>query len=402
MKKKNILIVAAVFPPEPVVSANLFYDMANELAKDHNVTVLRPLPTRPAGFKFDNYDNTNFPFKVVEMKSYTNAKSDLLCRFRESVSCGKEAAKYIKRHHKEIDFIYNDPWQLFGVNIVARTAVKYGIPYVMVVQDIYPESISSKLPLFLGRIVNKILLPIDRYNETHAVFVHTISDKMVKHLSKTRGIAEDKYIVVRNWQNEQDFINYTESKEDKNDTLTFMYMGNVGPLAGLDFTLDAFKRANLNNARFVIAGSGSAKQDLIKKVNTEKISNVEFWDVPGGQVPATQAKADIMVLPVKKGFAMSSIPSKLPAYMFSSKPVLASVDLESETAKCITDSDAGWVVEPENTSTLAKAFNMISTLDEEKLQQAGARGFEYAMKNLSRSGNLPILANAILKSINNG
>lgn len=46
---KRILIVTAVFPPEPVVSAQISYDLATELSKKYNVTVLCPPPTRPNG-----------------------------------------------------------------------------------------------------------------------------------------------------------------------------------------------------------------------------------------------------------------------------------------------------------------------------------------------------------------
>ena len=46
----NILIISAVFPPEPVVSANLSRDLAEELSKNNQVTVLCPKPTRPNGF----------------------------------------------------------------------------------------------------------------------------------------------------------------------------------------------------------------------------------------------------------------------------------------------------------------------------------------------------------------
>jgi hypothetical protein len=54
MKDKNILIVSCVFPPEPVVSANLSFDIAGELAFKNNVTVISPLPTRPYGSNYRN------------------------------------------------------------------------------------------------------------------------------------------------------------------------------------------------------------------------------------------------------------------------------------------------------------------------------------------------------------
>ena len=63
-----------------------------------------------------------------------------------------------------------------------------------------------------------------------------------------------------------------------------------------------------------------------------------------------------MLLPLKKGAAMSSIPSKLPAYMFSKKPIIGSLDVQSDTARAIIESDCGLVVEPENEQALINAF----------------------------------------------
>jgi glycosyltransferase involved in cell wall biosynthesis len=110
--------------------------------------------------------------------------------------------------------------------------------------------------------------------------------------------------------------------------------------------------------------------------------------------------ADVMCLPVKKGFAMSSIPSKLPAYMFSAKPVLASVDAESDTARCIKDCNAGWVCEPENVEQIFNLMQKIVGLNKEELNIMGNSGREYAVKEFSRTENLKILANACQAIIN--
>lgn len=397
-KRKNVLIVAGVFPPEPIVSASIMYDLALELSKTCNVTVLRPKPTRPAGFKFENYDNSIFPFSVVEMDSYVYPKSAFIGRFKESVSSGLHAARYIDLHHDEIDFIYNDPWQLFGVNIVSRKAVKYGIPYMMAVQDVYPEALVSKLPPLLKKIASKILKPIDIYNQSHASRIHTISEKMVDLLFESRNVPREKYLCLRNWQNEQAWLSFDEQNVKREYSgMTFMYLGNVGPLAGLDIVINAFRDANLDNARLVIAGSGSALEGLKKIVENGNIANVEFRDVPTGMIQATQAQADVMILPVKKGGAMSSIPSKLPAYMFSAKPILASVDIESDTAQCIIDSDSGWVIPPEDKDCLVQMFRTIYNLESSTLREKGNNGKKFAMENLSRGSNLPRLITAVNK-----
>lgn len=65
--KKKIVMVAAVFYPEPIVSANLLTQLAIELAKRYEVTVLRPYPTRPKGFKFAKYDYKRLPLKCWKL-----------------------------------------------------------------------------------------------------------------------------------------------------------------------------------------------------------------------------------------------------------------------------------------------------------------------------------------------
>ena len=136
---------------------------------------------------------------------------------------------------------------------------------------------------------------------------------------------------------------------------TYMYMGNVGPLAGIEVLFDAFSKAGLKDARLIIAGSGPAKDSLQKKAASYS-QRIEFWEVPSGKVPEVQAQADVMLLPVRKGYAKYSVPSKLPAYMFSAKPVIASVDEDSDTALCIVESGAGWRIAPEDVTALSVAF----------------------------------------------
>jgi glycosyltransferase involved in cell wall biosynthesis len=390
--KNRIVIISGVFYPEPVVSAGLMKDLATELSKDYQVTVLRPKPSRPMGFSIPDYTYYQFPFEVIETNSYVHPASSLIGRGRESYSMGKWCVRYIEQHHEEICFIYNGPWHMFGRSMVERSCLKYNIPYITPVQDIYPESLSSKLPNlpFLKKIVYGLLFPSDKSLLSHAAKIHTISDKMVDYLSKTRNLPKDHFFVVRNWQDESTFVKYANEKEDsaKSDVFTFMYLGNVGPLAGIDVLFDAFMKAELPDARLVIAGSGSAKQNLMEKAKGYSECNIEFWEVPAGEVPATQDKADVMVLPVKKGFAMSSIPSKLPAYMFSAKPVLASVDAESDTALCIKESDAGWVAMPEDVESITAAMKTAYSSSKEELRAKGKRGFDYAINHFSKQKNL--------------
>ena len=60
---------------------------------------------------------------------------------------------------------------------------------------------------------------------------------MKKHLANSRQISLKKIKVVKNWQDEEMFINFEKTKKSNFTELnlfTFMYMGNIGPVAGVD------------------------------------------------------------------------------------------------------------------------------------------------------------------------
>lgn len=394
----KILIVTAVFSPEPVVSAKLSEDLANELSKTNKVSVISPKPTRPYGFKLIK-KNINKSYSHIKLNSYTCPESNFYGRIKESYSFGLACAKYIKENRNNIDVIYMNSWPIFAQYLTVKTAYKYNIPITTHIQDVYPESLGTKIPIF-GVIFNFIFRPIDKVILEKSKKVVAISKKMKQYLANSRQISSDKIIVVQNWQDEEAFINYKEIR-DNNFTdqrlFTFMYMGNIGPVAGIDLLIDSFSKANLEKCRLLIAGSGSKRNELENLVSLKKIKRVNFIDVPDGMVPEIQASADVMLLPIKKGAASSSIPSKLPAYMFSKKPIIASVDIDSDSARAINDARAGWVIEPENIDMLIDVMREAYLTKKSELELKGENGFNFAIKNLSKKNNLKQLVMAILE-----
>ena len=176
-----------------------------------------------------------------------------------------------------------------------------------------------------------------------------------------------------------------------------MYLGNNGPVAGVEFLIESFFKANIFNSKLIIAGSGSKTNDCKKLTEKLGLKNVDFLAVPEGKVPEIQDLADVMLLPVKKGGAYSSIPSKLPAYMFSKKAIIGSLDIDSDTAKAIIDADAGIVVEPENQEQLINAMREMVEASNEKIKEKGENAFNYAMKNFSKTEGVGKMINIILE-----
>lgn len=395
--KKHILIISAVFPPEQVTSAFLNYDLAHELAKEYDVTVLRPYPTRPIGATFDTAEVNDSTFKTVLIDSYTHPESQLIGRFKEAIDFSKKSVAYVKEHHKEVDFIYNDGWQLFGLYIIAKACVKYGIPYIVPIQDIYPECLLTKgsYPGFIKKTIQILLLPFDKYYQKNAERVRTISDEMADYLSKTRKISREQYLVVNNWQNDEDFMSLPNPV--KNDQITFAYVGSINVHANVDLMIKAFAAARIPNSQFKIYGGGNQKEQCQELVKELCLDNVTFGLVSRSEIPSVQAGADVLVLALPKGNGNLCLPSKLTSYMLSGKPVLASVDQDSSTKRILEGNDCGITVPPDNLDVLTQAFVEYGKMSSEKMETMGKNSREYAMMNLTREINLT----KVVESINN-
>ena len=399
--QKSILIVSAVFPPEQVTSAYLNYDLAKALAKNYKVTVLRPRPTRPIGATFQD-DWSDPDFETILIDSYTHPESEIIGRFKEAMDFSRKSVQYLKAHKDEIDFVYNDGWQLFGLNIIAKACVKYNIPYIVPIQDIYPECLLTKshIPGLAKTIIKSILLPIDKYYQKHAYRVRTISDEMADYLSRTRKIDRNKYLVVNNWQNDDDFMNLPAAKSS--DKIVFEYVGSINVHANVDLMIKAFSEANIPNSEFRIYGGGNQKEACQQLVKDMGLSNVTFGFVSRNEIPAVQAAASVLVLALPTGNGNLCLPSKLTSYLLSGRPVLASVDQDSSTKRILEGEGCGKTVVPDDKEAFIAGFKFFADKTHEQMTKMGERSREYAMAHLTREVNLSLVINTIKQIVNNG
>jgi glycosyltransferase involved in cell wall biosynthesis len=409
----RVAIINAVYPPEPVVSARLGQDLAHELVgRGCAVTVLCPQPSRPVDTEHSQYRNCSQPhvsrdgdIEVVRLPSFTAPQSRLMARSRESLSFGMQACRYLRRHHLQPDVLYVNAWPLLSQGLLARYARRTRVPMVLHVQDIYPESLLTKLPRMVRGIVGAPLTRLDRWSARQAAVVVVISENMRRIYVEARGIPPEKVLAINNWQDEQSFANVPSRSEAcakydvPHEPFTFVYLGNIGPIAGVDLLIQSFCKARLSTAQLLIIGGGSAKaahEELALRLGT---SNVRFISDPVGKnVSLLQSMAHVCLLPMKRGAGMSSIPSKLPAYMFSAKPVLASVDAESDTARAISEAQCGWIEEPEDVQGLAEKMRDVASFPAAELDRIGRRGHSYGLAHYSKAVGVRKLAHVVLRA----
>ena len=385
----RVLLITCVFPPEPVVSANLSFDLANHLSKIARVTVISPKPTRPLGYNFNDSYEIDFSakFKHIVTESYTSPLSNFVGRLRESISFGLHCKRFILSSDENYDCIYMNTWPIFAQYFVAKAASRKGTRLVTHIQDIYPEAFIQKTPKILQRLLFVFLYPFERHTLERSSDIITISEGMKDYLLLSRKLSESKINIVYNWQDHKRY-EICDIKSSQEDKLTFMFLGTLGPLTNLSFVFDSFSELDSEKAQFIVAGQGSEKAMLQRKASLYSNVDISFIEANAKEVPTIQRNADVLVLSLKPGASKLALPSKLISYLFSSRPVLAIVDCESDVSKAVLLSKCGWVANANDSGDLLKVFKEILNTSHEDMVLKGRNGKDFAMRNYTSEVNL--------------
>jgi glycosyltransferase involved in cell wall biosynthesis len=400
----KIVIVSCVAPPETVVAGRVNYDICEYLSsKGNNITLITPFPSRPLG-KFERNDSpkeelieVDENFVLVRINSFQSPQFKFLMRLFESFSFGYKSAKYINKNISSVDLIYATPWPFIGQLMFVLSRKDKSTPLVMNVQDLYPESFFTKYNSSLLKFLLKPFVFIDKYIAAKSTHLSVVSDSMKNDYIDSRGVDANKITVVENWQDEEEFLKLNLNKtqiiskynlEGVTGKFIFMYLGNIGPVACLENVISDYAKIKELNSCMIIAGSGTLKNSCMKLVNSLSLSNVYFLDIPTGlnSVVELQSIADVLLLPIHPDASSSSIPSKLIAYMFSSKPVLTSAKKDSTTALAITDNNCGFLVYEDNTWVDMMSKMMI--MDPKELHEMGQNSFKYGINRYSKKNGL--------------
>ena len=407
----HAVIISAVYPPEPLVSARMGKDLASHLAgKGMHVTVLCPQPSRPMHTDYTQYRNPGAPLMsreegvdIVRLPSFAAPQSKMFARLRESYSFGSMACRYLVEQEIRPDILYVNSWPLLAQAWIALHARRRRIPLVLQIMDIYPESLLSRRPAAFARFAGPPLRLLDRWIARQATLISVISESMRRTYVADRRIDGNKVAIIDLWQDESLFehlpprLEACEHYQVPAEKFTFLYLGNIGPVAGVDFLIRAFHKANLGSAQLVIAGDGSAKASCKELVKQLGAANVLFIAEPDAtRVPLLQSMAHIFLLPLKRGVGTSSIPSKLPAYLFSAKPILATIDADSDSAEIIRQAGCGWVGEPENEEWLSARMREAAALPLNELEQRGRQGRVFGLERFTRAKGAERLASLVL------
>lgn len=407
----NVDIVSCVFCPEPIVSARTSADLADRLAQNgHRVRVLAAFPNRPAGHVFEGYrrslwswDHSFSKFEVLRLFSFLSPKSGVVSRFLENISFGLTSAMAVLFLDKP-DVIYGNVWPIFAQGLLSLVCHLRGIPLVLSVQDIYPESLSAQSRIAKRRNwLFRLLRWIDLKTKQGSAAVVVISERFADIYIRERGIPATKVHIIPNWIDGKQV--WLEPKESNvrarhgipEDAFVVMYAGNVATASGLDEVIKAFHGlAENRDIYLLIAGSGSKLQDwqaLAEKMDNPRVLFHTPW--LDSETSCMLAAADLFILPTCGDQSLVSVPSKLISYMLAARPILCCAAEDSDIARVIAKAGCGWIIPAGNPDVITRMLLALSKEPPQELRRFGEQGRNYALRHMTRSANLPRLVDLI-------
>lgn len=233
-------------------------------------------------------------------------------------------------------------------------------PMVYNVQDLYPD-MAIKLNLVQNHFVVAVLLGTEKLVYRLSKKILTISESMAGIITK-KGVSPEKIKVIENFI-DTDFIrpgqrnNAFSRANCLNGSFVVMYAGNIGIPHGVEvLVLAAEILRKEKGIIFCFVGRGEYKEKMKALTKDKDLNNVVFIEPqPENVVPMIWASASVGGITYRKGLAEFSVPSKLLAMMSAARPVIASVDSDSSTAKLIKKAECGIIVSPESAEALAES-----------------------------------------------
>lgn len=320
-KKKNCLLISQHFFPEEFVINDLVRKMTN-----YNFSIITNYPSYPNLIHFKNFYKNFFNrkkfknstiYRVMTFPRFFNNFFDISINYLFFIIFGIIKLFFISK--KKVDFIFvfaTSPLYQALIGIVAKKIFKKKL--IIWVQDLWPESL-----FYTGYIKNKVIL---EFFKSLSLYIYKSSDLLVAQSKelKDKIMKQTKTQVIYLPNPSRSF--FSKKKIQKN--ISIGYAGNFGKVQNLEKIIhiaEIIRKKEIKNLNFYLIGDGSEKKKLLEILKKKKISNVFIKKrISINKIASFYKKMDILLINSNlKGSEAVIIPSKLQAYLSTSKPIIS-------------------------------------------------------------------------------
>ena len=267
------------------------------------------------------------------------------------------------------------------------SARKYKAKSYLWVQDLWPESVKDagnvQSKTLLG-LLNTLTKLIYKYSNYILIQSESFRDYIID-----QGIENEKIKYLPNYAEDiyENFPQESDKNKNIDKTFSITYAGNIGEAQNLEILIQSaiILKSKEVKVKFVIIGTGRKKQSLNSQVIRNNLQ--DYFEFLGRKKPSEMPKyllSSVLLISLKKSKIFSlTIPSKLQAYMASSKPILGSID--GITNDIIKKSNSGYVSDSEDVEGLVKNIIKFISLDMRQLKNLSNNSRSYYDNNFSKN-----------------
>lgn len=389
----KIIIVTQYFWPENFRVNDLALGL-KELG--HEITVLTGMPNYPEGKLYDGYSGfapmkeEYQGIKIIRAPLISRGNSRAMRLALNYVSYALSASilgPLLCREKYDLVFVSQYSPIFMALPAIVLKKIK-GIPLLMWVQDLWPESLSAtgavKSPAVLGyvdKVVSFIYKQCDKILVQSKGFIESVEN---------HAIPRSRIIYWPNWAEKlyNSDVNTTQHHDALNQLpkgFRIMFAGNIGAAQDFETIVEAAEKLKeFPDIHFIILGDGRMKPWVVEEVKKRGLDNLYLLGRhPINSMPVFFAGADVMLVTLKREeiFALT-IPGKVQSYMACAKPIIAC--LEGEGARVIRESEAGIVCQPEDSDSLVSAILQMYRMRPEERSILGLNSRKYYENNFER------------------
>ena len=391
----RILFFSHYFPPEVNAPATRTYDNCKRWVElGHEVTVITCAPNCPSGVVFEGYQNKPYQreevdgIDVVRVWTYIAANEGTIKRIANYTSylmTSVLAAAGLQRP----DVIVATSPQFFCGWSGVLTHLWRGIPFVLEIRDLWPDSITAVGAMQQPALL-RLLYQLEDWMYKAATHIVTVGDGYKEELLH-KGVNIEKISVITNGVDPDQYLPQSPALAYKQalgiqQPFVCSYIGTIGMACGLQVVLTAaekLKALGRQDIAFLLVGDGALRAELQQAAQDKHLDNVIFTGLlEKRRMPDVLSFSDVTLVHLKKTDLFKTVlPSKIFEAASMERPILLGV--EGHSAELIRTAHAGICMEPENADDLVAAVCRLAD-DPDLGAKLGKNGRRYIQEHFHR------------------
>lgn len=402
---KNIWIIAPFAGISREKYRNRFQYLAKKLTNNEfEVTLITSDFSHTKKEKIKKENMQQYPFKIKIIKEFGYQKNVSIKRALSHIYFSLNLKKKIGVMKKP-DLICAAYPTMSAAYIAGKYAVKNNIPFILDIQDIWPESISSALDTDKF-IVRTLMWPFAKFADhiyRKADLVFGVSETYAQRANVKNSKSHDFIpVYIGTDLNVFDSVDVDNFNIKKNrDDIWITYIGTLSYSYDIATAVKTFSKLKNKKLKLNILGTGPDQEKLKNLAKELEVynKNVFFYGYLEYEKMVAFLKKSDLALNAIKGKAKQTITNKLGDYVSAGLAILNSCQ-EKEVLELVEDKKLGVNYKPGDPRSLKEAIiEMLN--DKEKLSSYGKNSRQFAEKYFDRKNSYQIIINEINKLLHN-